>query len=264
MLFSHCPFCSMFLSLSHCLWLWLTISASLSLTLCFVSVSETSQSLSVSDSLSISVSSPGLARPLGHGVTGRQGTLCLFSALAGRGPSWDAVQESSSCPAPATRHSHWPLPAHSVPSREPWGWGGSGGFLSGSSYRTARPGGLAPHQCGPLMPPLPTLGLDLPEWGPSASSSLPQGLCTCSAFYLELPLPRYARDLLPGRLQVTDHLLRTSSLSLGQNAPPFPYSCPDAFCFPIFPLSRSSIFTCLLAGCLLPQSRATSPALGAH
>ena len=135
-MFSYCPFCSLFLSVPHCLCLpglclCLTISASLSVTHYLLSLSLTrhllviSLPLSVSDSFTTSVSSPGLARPLGHGVTGRQGALRLFSALAGRGPSWAAVQESSSCPAPATRHSRWPLlPAHSVPSREHWGWVG--------------------------------------------------------------------------------------------------------------------------------------------
>lgn len=56
---------------------------------------------------------PALARPgPGHGVTGRQDACCLFSALTGRGPSQAAVQESSSRPAPATRHK---LPPASPP-----------------------------------------------------------------------------------------------------------------------------------------------------
>lgn len=93
-------------SLSHCC---------LSLTH-YLSLSLASLSLLVTISLSLTLLPslpPALARPgPGHGVTGRQDACCLFSALTGRGPSQAAVQESSSRPAPATRHK---LPPASPP-----------------------------------------------------------------------------------------------------------------------------------------------------
>lgn len=66
------------------------------------------------------------------------------------------------------------------------------------------PNSPAPHLRCPLTPPLPALGLDLPEWAPSASSSPPQGLYICCAFHLELPFPRSTQDFP----QITPHLLR--------------------------------------------------------
>lgn len=88
--FAHCLCLSLFLSpLSLSLVHHLCISLSLSLCLCLsLTISlDISQALSVSDTFSNSVSSPGLARPLGHRVTGRQGALGLFSC-----PPWQGAQ----------------------------------------------------------------------------------------------------------------------------------------------------------------------------
>lgn len=138
MLFSHCPFCSLFLSVPHCLCLpglclCLTISASLSVTHFFVSVSGSpsllviSLPLSVSDSFTPSVSSPGLARPLGHGVTGRQGALRLFSR-----PCWQGAQLgccSGILQLPGSSHQAQPLaspPSTFCPEQGALGVGGVG------------------------------------------------------------------------------------------------------------------------------------------
>lgn len=114
-------------------------------------------------------------------------------------------------------------------------------FLLGSSYRTACPGGPAPHQGCSLLPPLPAAGLDLPGLGPSTSSSPPQGLCTCYAFYLELPLSRSARDLLSCRPQATHHLLRTLSWSLRSPKTMRSPTLAWCVCFRISPLPQSDI-----------------------
>lgn len=205
---------SLLFSFSVCLSLSLSppVSGSLSLHVCFL--------ITISPSLSVSVSYPGQAGPgMGCGVTGRQGSCHLFSCPHWQGASWAAVQEFSGHPAPVTRHrSHRPLlPAHSVLSRKHWGRAEDRAvraFLLGSSYGTACPGGLASHQHCPLTPPLPGLGLGLPQWGLCVSSSSPQGLCTCCAVHLEFSAG-------------VDHThLKMYSLSLGQNAPLIPQLLP--------------------------------------
>lgn len=81
-----------------------------------------------------SLSGPGCAKPRAW-VTGRQGACCLFSALTGSRPSRAAVQESSSCSAPATRPSHHqplhrpPPPRHILSRAGSTGGGRAGGHV---------------------------------------------------------------------------------------------------------------------------------------
>lgn len=210
----------------------LTVSVFLSLHLCFSHYLCLSLSLYLSQSLTLSQSlSPAPARPSpGHGVTGRQGACCLFSALVGGRPSRAAVQESSSRPAPATRPSRHqpPLPAHSVPSRECWGGVGGGNvFLLGSSYRTARPGSPATSAAPDASPPPPGLRSSL--MGPFC-----QLFPTSGTLHL-LCLPPGAPSLQRGPRPfsfVDLPVLRPEGLLNS------PTSCSDTFCSLIFSLPR--------------------------
>ena len=202
-LLSHCLLGCFSVTVSRILYLLLSLTYHLCISVSLAHHLSWSPSLRLSQSLTLSLSlSPALAGPsLGHRVTGRQGACCLFSTLTGSKPSRAAVQESSSRPAPATRLSHHQplLPAHSVLSRECWGLASRRAdvFLPGSSYRTACPGGPAPHQRCPLTPPLLALGLDLPEWDP-------------------LPAHPHLRNFAPAESSTWSSSLQDVSLSLDQ------------------------------------------------
>lgn len=179
-----------------CLWLSL-LSQSLSLSL---SLSR-SPSLCLCRSLTLSPSlSPAVAgQGPGPRATGRQSFPCLFSTLAGRGPSRAAVQESSPPPCSSHGRSHTGRSSRHILSRAAVlrvdGRGDN--FLLGSSYRTACPGGPAPHQGCALMPPLPAVGLDLPGSGPSAAHPHLRAFAPVVPFTWSLLSPDLPRTFSP-------------------------------------------------------------------